>query len=106
MTSKEDVYIDLDITPRDIEIDFDIDNNSIVFDIEHYNSFEGGDKHFSYYQGTASDHWIIEHNLSKYPSVSITDSAGSIVFGDVKYISENSLEIFFNGSFSGVAYLN
>ena len=57
-------------------------------------------------QMVASAHWTIEHNLDKYPSVSVVDSAGSIVIGDVQYISRNQLIVTFIGEFSGKAYLN
>lgn len=55
---------------------------------------------------TASDLWTIEHNLDKYPSVSVVDSGGNIVCGIVHYIDKNSLTIEFNGAFTGKAYLN
>lgn len=55
---------------------------------------------------TASDLWTIEHNLDKYPSVSVVDSGGNIVCGIVHYIDKNSLTVEFNGAFTGKAYLN
>ena len=64
------------------------------------------DSAFSYSQGTPSDIWIITHNLHKYPSVTIVDSAGSVVTGDIKYLTEDELMITFAGRFSGNAYLN
>lgn len=57
-------------------------------------------------QGIASDVWEIEHNLDKFPSVSIVDSANNIVMGYVNYIDNNKLTINFNGAFTGKAYLN
>lgn len=65
-----------------------------------------GDKHFAYTQYSASSVWHIEHGLEKYPSVSVVDSAGSLVVGEVKYISLNIVEITFNSAFSGKAYFN
>lgn len=64
------------------------------------------DKHHVYIQGSASKEWDIVHNLEKYPSVSIVDSAGTVVVGDVKYIDENELIVSFSGAFSGKAFLN
>lgn len=66
----------------------------------------GSDRHFVFEQTQASDTWEITHNLNKYPSVSVADSAGSVVVGDVEYISPNELRIKFIGAFSGRAYLN
>ena len=50
--------------------------------------------------------WEIEHNLGRFPSVSIVDSAGTIVVGDVFYVDENHVRITFSSAFSGKAYLN
>lgn len=57
-------------------------------------------------QSSPSSEWTINHNLQKYPSVSIVDSAGSFVVGDVIYTDINSLRIIFSSGFSGKAYLN
>lgn len=57
-------------------------------------------------QGTASSTWTIAHNLGKYPSVMVVDSAGSVVIGDVVYSSINQIIVYFSGTFSGKAYLN
>lgn len=65
-----------------------------------------GDKNYVHVQSVASAVWHVTHNLQKYPSVSIVDSAGSIVIGEVSYIDESSLEISFCAPFSGSAYLN
>ena len=63
-------------------------------------------KPFIYTQSEASDTWIIEHNMNRYPSVTVVDSAGTMVFGDVIYNSENKVTIKFMADFSGKAYLN
>lgn len=65
-----------------------------------------GDRTHTHNQSPASDLWVINHNLSKYPSVDVFDSAGDQVEGDVRHIDENSLRITFTAPFSGVAYLN
>lgn len=65
-----------------------------------------GDKTYTHNQIIPSSTWNIEHNLSKYPAVTVTDSAGSVVIGDMQYISENKIVINFVGDFSGKAYLN
>lgn len=64
------------------------------------------DKHFLFVQAIAIDVWEIKHNLNKYPSVTVVDSADSIVIGDVTYIDENNVRLTFSGAFSGKAYLN
>jgi hypothetical protein len=57
-------------------------------------------------QGTSSATWTINHNLGWYPNVTVQDSGGSIVEGEITYTSVNSLRITFTGAFSGNAYLS
>lgn len=57
-------------------------------------------------QTASSSVWEISHGLGKYPSVTIVDSANSVVIGDIQYIDENTLIVSFTGGFSGQAYLN
>lgn len=64
------------------------------------------DKNYVHTQRSASDIWIIGHDLNKYPSVAVVDSAGSIVIGDILYNDVNNITIKFKGAFSGKAYLN
>ncbi|ARA99134.1 siphovirus ReqiPepy6 Gp37-like family protein [Geobacillus thermodenitrificans] len=60
---------------------------------------------FIHEQLTPSSLWVITHNLNKYPSVTVTDSAGNVVVGDVKHTSLNTTEISFSAAFSGKAIL-
>ena len=64
------------------------------------------DKYFAYEQSTASDTWTIHHNLNKFPSVSIVDTANTQVVGEVEYLDTNTVRITFNAPFGGYAYLN
>ena len=61
---------------------------------------------YVYTQPTASDVWLIEHNMQRYPAVSVVDSAGTQIIGEVQYINENTIMVYFTAAFSGVAYLN
>lgn len=64
------------------------------------------DKNFVFTQTEATNVWVIDHNLGKLPSVMVTDSAGSVVEGEIKYNSENRVTITFKGGFKGKAILN
>ncbi len=64
------------------------------------------DKTFLYTQNEASSEWVITHNLDKYPSVTIINSAGDEVIGEVNYNSLNQITITFSGAFKGTATLN
>jgi len=64
------------------------------------------DKNFVFSQGTPASTWTITHNLNKFPSVSVVNSANEVVYGEIDYTNVNSLTVTFNGGFSGKAYLN
>lgn len=49
--------------------------------------------------------WNIIHNLARFPSVTVVDSGGTEVIGDVKYISNNQVDVTFTSAFGGKAYL-
>lgn len=65
-----------------------------------------GDKNFVYTQAVASTLWNIEHNLDKFPSVSVVDDDNNQVYGSVTYNTVNDLTITFTAPFAGKAYLN
>lgn len=68
--------------------------------------FNINDKFLVYNRTVPSNEWVINHNLEKYPSVTVVDSANSIITGEVTYIDMNNLKITFQAAFSGRAYLN
>jgi len=57
-------------------------------------------------QAVASNVWVVEHNMGKFPSVTVVDSAGTQFMVQVEYNSKNKLTIYINGSTTGKAYLN
>ena len=61
---------------------------------------------YTHIQSTAVSTWTINHNLGRYPSVTIVDSAGSVVLGSVAYLSTNLIEVTFTSQFVGKAFLN
>ena len=61
---------------------------------------------FVFEMAIASTDWVIQHNLNKYPSITVVDSANNIVEGAVEYIDKNNVEIHLNAPFKGTAYLN
>jgi hypothetical protein len=64
------------------------------------------DKTYKHTQGSSSASWVVTHNLDKYPSVTVVDSAGTVVIGIVDYNSLNRATITFKAAFSGKAYFN
>lgn len=61
---------------------------------------------YTHTQSSASATWTINHNLNCFPSVTVVDSAGSVVIGDVSYTNANTLVVTFVAAFGGKAYLN
>ena len=61
---------------------------------------------YLYTQGMPSDVWNIDHNLGWNPNVTVQDSAGTTVEGDVVYHNINSLSVTFVSAFAGIAYLS
>jgi hypothetical protein len=56
-------------------------------------------------QGAVATTWTINHALGGYPSVTIVDSAKTVVFGEINYTSTTQVVVNFTSAFSGFAYL-
>ena len=61
---------------------------------------------FVFTQGAAATQWSIQHNLGKFPSVSVINNNNVVINGEVKYIDNNNIQLNFSAGFSGKAYLN
>ncbi len=57
-------------------------------------------------QAVPSATWVVAHGLGKYPAVTVIDSSGSEVEGDVIYDSVNQTTLVFSAAFSGTATFN
>lgn len=66
----------------------------------------GEDKTFVFNQSTAQPVWEVQHDLYKFPSVTMVLSTGQTGYGDVTYIDNNNLTITFASAESGKAYIN
>ena len=86
-------------------------NGSLVLD-KHYDfaafTISSGleDKTFVFTQGVPALVWNINHNLNKFPSVSVVDTSNTNVFSQVDYVDSNNLTITNTAQFAGKAYLN
>ena len=56
-------------------------------------------------QGSAATTWTITHTLGGRPSITVVDSTGTVVVGDVQYNSDTQVTLTFSAAFSGSAYL-
>ena len=57
-------------------------------------------------QAIAASVWTINHNLDKYPSITVVDTGGNVILGKYTYTDTNTLVAEFNAAFKGTAYLN
>jgi hypothetical protein len=69
-------------------------------------STSASDKTFIFVQGVPALVWTVQHNLAKFPSVSVVDTANTGVISQVDYIDNNNLTITNTAQFAGKAYLN
>jgi len=106
--------VDNNITDNDVWIGSDGDNSLITKNFTalgmatyiNESNLIDVDKRYVHNQNTTSSTWVVAHNLNKFPSVTVVDSAGTIVIGEIDYIDMNNVTLTFSAAFSGVAYLN
>ena len=65
-----------------------------------------GDKNFVFTQAVASNTWVIQHDLNKFPSVTSVNINDFEVYGEVVFNNINNLTINFSAAFSGKAFIN
>jgi hypothetical protein len=65
----------------------------------------GNTRRLVYSQPVASDTWLITHSLGGRPSITVVDTADTVVIGEVTYISDSQIRVEFTSAFSGFAYL-
>lgn len=62
---------------------------------------------YTHVQAVASATWTIVHSLGTYlGGITVVDSAGTAVVGDVSYIDDSTVVITFAAPFTGTAYLS
>lgn len=61
---------------------------------------------YTHTQYSASNSWTVNHNLGYKPNVTVVDSAGTIIEGQIDYPSGNTVVLTFSSPFSGNAYLS
>jgi hypothetical protein len=66
----------------------------------------GDDAAYVHTQSTATAVWTVAHNLGKYPSVTVTDSAGSTILPDIHYDSTAQVTLTFGSPTSGLVFCN
>jgi len=101
-TVKGGVYT-LVLTPLTGNGNFDVDK---FYDFAVFTLSSQGAPTFIFTQGVAATTWNIQHNLGKFPSVSVINNNNVVINGEVIYIDNNNIQLNFSAGFSGKAYLN
>ena len=57
-------------------------------------------------QSSPTTVWLLEHNLGRFPAISLVDTANDQIIGDVSYLDANVARVTFAAPTSGKAYLN
>lgn len=65
-----------------------------------------GDFSYVHDQMIPSATWTIVHGLNGYPNITVVDSSGREVVGEVTYVDANTISVQFASSFGGKAYLS
>lgn len=57
-------------------------------------------------QSTPAAVWTVAHNLSRRPSVAVTDHLGSLLAADVLYVDADIVQVTHGAPYIGFAYCN
>jgi len=66
----------------------------------------GGALAYVHNQSTSASTWTIDHGLTFRPNVTVVDSAGDAVDGNITYPLITRVVLTFSAAFSGIAYLS
>jgi hypothetical protein len=88
-------------TPNTVIINQDAPNQVVV----RLGSSAGNTRRYVHTQGSPATTWVITHSLGGKPSVTVVDSADTMVIGEVTYNSNSQVTVEFTAAFSGYAYL-
>ena len=77
-----------------------------VYDFAVFTLSSQGVPTFIFTQNAPSTTWNIQHNLGKFPSITVIDTGDTVVTGEYNYTSNNNVILTFSAAFAGKAYLN
>ena len=97
-----DVYT-LTLTSLTGNGNFDVDK---FYDFAVFTLSSQGVPTFVFTQGVPATTWNIQHNLGKFPSVSVVNNNDLLMNGEITYIDNNNITCNFSAAFAGKAYLN
>ena len=80
--------------------------NKLYYDFAVFTLSSQGVPTFVFTQGAPATVWNIQHNLGKFPSITVIDTGDTVVTGEYTYIDNNNVTLTFSAGFAGKAYLN
>ena len=78
----------------------------LYYDFAVFTLSSQGTPTFIFNQAVAATTWNVNHNLGKFPSITVIDTANTVVTGEYKYTDNNNVTLTFSAGFAGKAYLN
>ena len=81
-------------------------SDEVFYDFSVFTLSSQGTPTFVFTQGVAATTWNIQHNLGKFPSITVIDTGDTVVAGEYTYIDNNNVTLTFSAGFAGKAYLN
>ena len=81
-------------------------SDEVFYDFSVFTLSSQGVPTFVFTQGVPATTWNIQHNLGKFPSVSVINNNNVVINGEVTYIDNNNVQLNFSAGFTGKAYLN
>ena len=100
--SGNDQYYDLTLSFLGGNGSISVDD---FYDIINF-TFDSKDKTFIFTQITPSTEWSVQHDLEKFPSITVVDTGQTVVIGDYIYVDNNNVILSFSAAFAGKAYFN
>ena len=65
------------------------------YDMALFTLSDGSDKSYVFVQGVPATTWTIQHDLQKFPSITVIDTADTVVIGKYTYIDNNNVTLTF-----------
>ena len=80
--------------------------DKLLYDFAVFTLSSQGTPTFQFTQGAPATTWNIQHNLGKFPSITVIDTGNTVVNGEYTYTDNNNVVLNFSAAFAGKAYLN
>ena len=80
--------------------------DKLLYDFAVFTLSSQGSPTFQFTQGAPATTWNIQHNLGKFPSITVIDTGNTVVNGEYTYTDNNNVVLSFSAAFAGKAYLN